>query len=99
MRLERKWADEVAKARLVFNVPRAETKRRVTLHIVLDKGERGCDPDAYFKVTGDALKNCGALIGDSRKWVEWVTPRYSREPGKKRTEILLEDIIDGGAAR
>jgi hypothetical protein len=28
-------------------VPQAQGKRRVFLHIVLDKGQRACDPESY----------------------------------------------------
>jgi Holliday junction resolvase RusA-like endonuclease len=58
----------------------------------LDKAERGCDVDAYWKATLDALVRCGLLRHDSPGWAEITPVIYSREPGQKRTIIELEDI-------
>lgn len=72
------------------HVPPATTKRRVELIIELGKGQRGCDPDAYFKSLGDALVTAKLLVNDSHKWVEWSPVQYER--GKRKTTIRLYDI-------
>lgn len=72
----------------------ATIKRRLTLQINLEKGQRACDPDAYFKSTADALVHCGLLVDDNRKWVEFAPMTFTRLPeGEKRsTSIILEDM-------
>lgn len=74
------------------HIPKATTKRRVELVIELGKGQRACDPDAYFKSLGDALTACGLLVNDSHKWVEWSPVQYVR--GKKKTTIKLYDCTN-----
>jgi hypothetical protein len=87
MRLTRTWRCVVA---ALWDGPRATVRRRVTIVIVLGPRQRGADPDAYFKATGDALKDCGALVGDSKEWVEWLPVRYERGESAG-TIIELED--------
>lgn len=69
----------------------ATAKRRVILTIVLGKGQRACDPDAYWKSALDALVHAGALVDDNRQYVECapVEFRRCREWG---TSIMLENI-------
>ena len=74
------------------HIPKAIIKRRVELTIELGKGQRACDPDAYFKSLGDALVNAGLLVNDSHKWVEWMPVKFTR--GKKSTTIRLYDCAD-----
>jgi hypothetical protein len=71
------------------HIPKATQKRRVEIIIELGKGQRGADPDAYFKTVGDALVAAGLLVDDSHKWVEWSPVQYVR--GKKKTTIRLYD--------
>lgn len=72
------------------HIPKAKTKRRVDFTIILGKGQRARDPDAYQKSLGDALVNAQMLFGDSHKWVEWGNVEYLR--GIKATIITLTDI-------
>lgn len=73
------WDKAVVKMSCVgADVAPAAGKRRVTLHITLDKRKRGCDPSNYLKSLGDALVACGALKQDSREWVEWAPVQYGR---------------------
>ncbi len=74
------------------HIPKAIHKRRVEIIIELGKGQRGADPDAYFKTVGDALAAAGLLVNDSHKWVEWSPVQYER--GKKKTTIRLYDCAD-----
>lgn len=59
-------------------VPKATGKRRVQIEIVLGKGQRAGDPDAYYKTTLDALKRLGHLKDDNRQWLELVPVKFSR---------------------
>lgn len=87
MRLSKTWRCVVA---AYWHGPKATAKRRVRITIVLGYRQRGADPDAFFKATGDALKHCGALVDDSKEWVEWLPVRY--EHGREvKTIIELED--------
>lgn len=71
------------------HIPPATSKRTVTLEIVLGKGERGGDPDSYWKSLLDALKASLAIKDDSKEWVELMPVTYSR--GQKKTIITLEE--------
>lgn len=68
----------------------ATKKRLVSLTIVLGKGQRGCDPDAYFKSALDALVQAGQLVDDSPKWCELASVVFER--GDMATIIALEDM-------
>lgn len=76
-------------------MPRAEKKRRVHLHVVLGKGHRACDVDAYHKDLLDALVKCKMLIDDSPKWCEIVPIKITRDWDDWGTMIIIEDMIDG----
>lgn len=77
---KRKKADaqQVATAVRAYGVPPAICSRRLEVLIVLGKGQRACDPDAYLKSLLDALVLAGALKNDNRTWVEWFPPRFAR---------------------
>lgn len=68
----------------------ASTKRRVDFTIILGRGQKARDPDAYTKSLGDALVHAGMLVDDSHKWVEWGNVEYLR--GIKATIITLTEI-------
>ncbi len=72
------------------DTPKAQGKRRITLEIILGKGQRGCDPDAYWKSLCDALVHAGMLKDDSAKWVELAPVVFSR--GTMGSKITLEDM-------
>lgn len=77
---------------LIQGVPEATCKRRVSLRLILGKGQRGADPDAYWKCLFDALVACRLLIDDSGPWVEQGTVEFDRG-SRKATVILLEDLL------
>lgn len=81
----------VGKACLVYGVQPAICKRRVRLLLVLGKGARACDPDAYQKSLFDALVHAKALRNDNRQWCELTTPRFARGD-VAGTFITLEDV-------
>ena len=70
----------------------ATCKRRVRLVLVFAKGQRCPDPDAFWKSLADALVQCGALVNDSRDWVEYLPVEYCRGDRKSST-IVLEDMM------
>lgn len=72
-------------------VLRGMTRRRVGLVIVLEKGQRGGDGDAYWKSLLDGLKRCGALVDDNRQHCELSVVQYERQ-SIMSTRIILEDL-------
>lgn len=71
-------------------IPKALGKRSVGLHITLGKGQRACDPDAYWKTTLDALVRLGYLTDDNRQGVELMPVEFKR--GKMASTIVLGDM-------
>lgn len=68
----------------------ATQKRRVSLTIVLGKGQRGADVDAYWKVLLDGIVQSFQLVDDSKNWCELDPVKFER--GDIATIITLEDI-------
>lgn len=71
-------------------IPKAKGKRKVEITIEITKG-REPDPDAYFKVVHDALKQTGYIIDDSSKYIDFVPTKFVRTK-HKATVIRLTDI-------
>lgn len=79
--------------RLRYGLPKAEGKRRVTLHIIRKPRQAGADPDAYWKSLLDALKRAGLLVDDNRQHVELMPVTYSdKTTANWGTRITLEDM-------
>ena len=74
-----------------YGIPTATRKRRLSVLIVLPKGKRRPDPDAYDKSLRDALVECGALKNDSADWVEGTQVEYARAT-RLVTFITLENM-------
>ncbi len=90
-RLKKHDKEIIALAVALGGVPAARCRRRVSLLIVLPKGKRSPDPDAFDKSLRDALVACGALKNDSAAWVEGDDPRFAR--GKSLVTFLtLENV-------
>lgn len=75
-------------------VPKATSKRRVSLKITLGPRQKQYDDDNAWKSCLDGLVTCGALVDDSGAWCErgdltWFFYRKDYEPG---TVIELEDL-------
>jgi Holliday junction resolvase RusA-like endonuclease len=70
------------------HLPEATKKCRVHVAIILGKGQRACDPDAYWKSLNDALVHAKMLVNDSHKWVELMPIKFTR--GEMATIIRLE---------
>jgi Holliday junction resolvase RusA-like endonuclease len=87
-----KKVDRAMVAAYASGVPKAEGRRRVSLHIILDKGQRACDPDSYQKSLNDALVHAGMLVDDNRQHVELAPVTFSRDPAAWGTRIMLEDL-------
>jgi hypothetical protein len=90
-RRKKKDRGVIAAAFLIARVPRATTKRRVTLTITLGPRQREHDDDNVWKSLLDACVFIGALVDDKPKWLERMPVQYER--GERRsTRITLEDI-------
>jgi Holliday junction resolvase RusA-like endonuclease len=87
-----KKVDRAMVAAYVSGVPKATGKRRVSLHIILDKGQRACDPDSYQKSLNDALGRAGMLVDDNRQHVELAPVTFLRDPKAWGSVIQLEDL-------
>lgn len=73
--------------------PRAETKRELELTIILKKGQRSGDPDAYSKSLNDALVKAKLLVNDSPKWLRILPVNYERAAiGEWGTVITMRDV-------
>src|SRR5262245_41522897 len=71
----------------VASVPRAESRRMVSLVITLEPGQRAPDKDAWWKSLLDGLKACGRLVNDNPKWCEPGKVEYVRGDAKAITII------------
>lgn len=90
-RLKKQDAEVIGRAVLLYGVPPAAGKRTVRLHLVFGPGERGCDPDAYWKTLLDALVQAGALKDDTRNYVLTpAPPEYSRGESRK-SYVTIEE--------
>lgn len=72
-------------------VPKAAGKRRVEIEIVLGKGQRAGDPDAYFKSPIDALVRLGYLKDDNRQWLDLEPVKYGRA-AEMATVLRITDL-------
>ncbi len=86
-----KKADRELILHYLRNVPSAEGKRRVSVTIVLGKGQRGGDPDCYNKSLLDSLVYWKKLVDDNRQGVELAPLRFERAD-KPATILELEDM-------
>lgn len=74
-------------------IPKATRKRRVSLRVVLPKGQRSLDNDNVWKSLLDALKHCKLLVDDTPKYCETTTPVWLRSGTElKETFVILEDM-------
>lgn len=69
-------------------IPKATGKRRLELIITLGRGQRACDPDAYFKSAVDAMVRLKLLKDDNRQWLELMPIRFEKAKEKATTIIL-----------
>jgi hypothetical protein len=84
-------ADKALIAAYSIGKPKAEGKRRVSLHIVLSGRQRATDPDNNHKLINDGLVSCGMLVDDTVEFVEIGTVAFSRG-NVTETIIKLEDL-------
>lgn len=90
-RIKKRDYDIVATSILPYGIPAATGKRHVRMMVVLGKGQRAYDPDAYQKVLHDALVKCGLLKNDSKDWVSYDQPVFARGESPA-TYITLTDV-------
>jgi hypothetical protein len=72
-------------------IPPATGPRRVHLAITLGKGQRGGDPDCYWKGLLDTLVNTKLLVDDSKEYVVLDPVDYIRAK-EPETTIELTDL-------
>lgn len=77
-RRKHKQSDTDIVAHYGRNVPKADRKRSVSLHVVFPAGKRRPDPEALGKSLLDALVHAGILVNDSYDWARLEPPTYSR---------------------
>ena len=83
----------VAKHAMAYRTTPALGRRRVDLTIVLAKGQRRPDKDAFWKSALDALAASKLLIDDNPDGCEPGTVTYKRSGTEaKWTEITLTDV-------
>jgi Holliday junction resolvase RusA-like endonuclease len=84
-------AEHFGIARLVFNVPKATGKRRVSLVFTVAKGKPKPDPDNLVKVVLDGLVKAGVLVDDSDEWCELggIKLQTGQHP---KTMAIVEDL-------
>lgn len=90
MRLKHADAQMIGTYAHIVNIPKATGKRSVRLIIILGKGQRACDPDAYYKSPLDALVKLGYLIDDNRQNLELLPTAFQR--GVKATRIIIGEV-------
>jgi hypothetical protein len=90
IRLKKADREMIAGYVMAKRIPRAEGKRRLSLHIVLGKGQRGAD--AYHKSLLDACKHAGLILDDSSRYVELAPVTFSRDWNGWGTVIRLDDL-------
>jgi hypothetical protein len=73
-------------------IPRAGGKRRLSLYIILGKGQRGADADPYHNSLLEACKHAGLILDDSSRYVELAPMPFSPDPAVWGSVIRLEDL-------
>lgn len=73
------------------DVPKAKGRRKVDFAIILKKGQRACDPDAYYKSLLDGLVCAHLLKNDSRRWCRIEQPTFWRGDAMSTQIFLRED--------
>lgn len=94
-RLKKIDANMVAGYVALNRIPKAAGRRRVDLTLVLTTG-REPDEDAVWKSLKDALKLCGMLIDDGRRWCEQGNVIFDR--GKERATVIQLTDLEGEQA-
>lgn len=89
-KVKKRVAHVVAVACLVAQVPKATTRRRLSIHLSLPRGRKAPDEDNIGKALRDALSACGAIRDDAPEWVE--SGPYTQSVGSLGTILRLEEI-------
>lgn len=90
-RLKRADREIIAAYAHQSEIPKATGKRKVSLLLVLEKGQRAADPDASWKSLLDALQACQLIRNDNRQGVELGPVEFARGE-RRRTFVMLEDV-------
>lgn len=97
--LENRWSAARKKkvdAKMIWvycsRIPKATQRRFLSVALLINGKGRSPDPDNITKSLFDGLKQCGMIIDDSEKWLEWERPKIIRPAISKGTDIYLMDI-------
>jgi hypothetical protein len=90
-RLKRDAAQVLGVEKLRAGVPDARGKRRVTLTMILGRGQRGFDGDSMWPILCDAMKAAHLIADDRKECVELMPVAYERGKGRG-VRIELEDL-------
>lgn len=71
----------------------ATGKRRVSLTLVMGKGQRRCDRSNLTKLLNDAMKAARIIKDDGPKWLEESEIQYTRG-AEWGTRIVVEDLTE-----
>lgn len=83
----------IATYSLKADAPKATGRRRVSLEVLLKKGQRPPDEDAFWKSLLDGLVKAGMLTDDNRQGVQLGEIRHTRSRDATHgTTIVLEDV-------
>jgi len=92
-RLKKADRKRIAMEAAIQGVPKAEGRRRVDLLIVLAKGQRAPDSDAFDKALRDSLVHAGLLTDDNREGLEDGEVAFERTRDASHwTVITLTDV-------
>lgn len=69
------------------HVPKAETKRHVSLHVILGRYARARDNDNWWKVLLDCMVKCRILVDDSPRWCSHDA-NVTYERGKQNVMVV-----------
>ena len=87
----KKWDRQILWAHF-RDKPQAMGKRSLKVTIVLGKGQRACDPDAYFKSLNDGLVKAKMLVDDNRQNLVQLPIEFNRNWGDWGPIITLMDV-------
>lgn len=89
-RVKKRAGRTVSEACFLAGVPRATTRRRLSIRLTLPRGRKAPDEDNIGKALRDGLTACGAIVDDAPEWIE--TGTYATETGELKTTLTLEDV-------
>jgi len=90
-KIKQKDYELIAGHAMAQGISPAVLKRRVSLHLVVEKGQRMGDESNLWKILEDGLVNCRLLVNDSPRWIERGKVNWSRGTSRE-TFVILEEV-------